>query len=261
MEDPEPRVNRVPCDVVGWGRFELPTSASRTQRSAKLSHHPWWTVDSSGRAPVRTIRKPGTAGPGSRSRRPLSSRACPRRRSRSRTGSAARIAVAARRREKASSGFTTQPSAPERWARNTSAWRSRSISTGTSGRRSAPASWRRCEAGGDPAHVADLQVEDHQVRGGLRHRRRPPPGPDRTRTTLVLSSTRAASTSANTASASVAIRTSVMAARLATATDSGRKPSTAVTTLAERRTIAPWRTSARHRGGGIHRLHPVPSGR
>ncbi len=26
--------------VVGWGRFELPTSASRTQRSAKLSHHP-----------------------------------------------------------------------------------------------------------------------------------------------------------------------------------------------------------------------------
>jgi hypothetical protein len=34
---PEPGVRTV----VGWGRFELPASSSRTRRAAKLRHHPW----------------------------------------------------------------------------------------------------------------------------------------------------------------------------------------------------------------------------
>ena len=79
--------------------------------------------------------------------------------------------MAARRRRNASSGLTSQPSASDRWARKTSAWRSSSISTGMCGSRLGALLEAEVHAGGHAAHVADLQVEHHEVGVELVHRR------------------------------------------------------------------------------------------
>ena len=131
---------------VGWGRFELPTSASRTQRSAKLSHHPENRKGNSIRSPEAPTREsaapigplgpqirvpgrfalpgnqetfslfagrpqarmPGIRGstPASWERRSASGRGEPRG---SKYVSPAAMARAARRRRKASSGLSSQP--------------------------------------------------------------------------------------------------------------------------------------------------------
>ncbi len=88
------------------------------------------------------------------------------RRSRCRPSSRAEMA---RRSRIGSSGLTTQPSAPDRRAMNTSGRRSSSISTGTCAELAVGGLEPELETDGHAAHVAHLQVDDHQIGERLGH--------------------------------------------------------------------------------------------
>src|SRR5262245_2796730 len=116
-------------------------------------------------------------------------------------------ARAARRRRKASSGLTSQPSTPQRRARGTSAGRSSSSRIGASGVLPSSNSCSRFSAVAMPP-MLPICMSSTISTGSVIRAASLTSRPSRTRTTRVSSSDSAASTSSKIQSASVAISTS-----------------------------------------------------
>ena len=172
---------------VGVRGFEPPASTSRTWRANQAALHPVAADE-----PTRRRTAPETLV----IRRPP----------------AVTVHTAARRRRSGSSGLTSQPSAPLRRARCTSATRSSSISTGTCGHGAGRLVEAQRHRDGHPAHRADLQVEDPDVErlagaSPLASAPGPRRGPRSTPTNDVSASPRAATTSSTSQSTSAASST------------------------------------------------------
>ena len=181
---------------VGVRGFEPPASTSRTWRANQAALHPV--------AACEPIRR-GLVLP-----RAFAARRPARRRSAgtpSWYGSPLAIAGAARlQAQRVERLDQIQPSAPERWARYTSACRSSSISTLTCGSSAARLVESQCHRDRHPAHRADLQVEHRQVGRGASATTFETTRPSRHTVNVVSGPPRAAVTSSTIQSASVASR-------------------------------------------------------